>query len=102
MTKPIVERIKKPSYWYADQLPHFAVGLTIAGGVSAPLAFFSPLSPALSVWIGIAASIYAGWIRELIQNWGDEPSAGSVEDTNIDMMVWGLGSLTGSTFAMFA
>lgn len=95
MGKPILERMKRPEYWYADQLPHWGVGLVISAAIANPLAFTDTLGAALSMWIGLFVSLFAGWIRELVQNWGDEPTEGSVEDTNIDMMFWGLGALMG-------
>lgn len=102
MGKPILDRMKKPEFWYADQLPHWAIGLVVSAAISSPLAFTGTLPPALSIWIGITVALYAGWVRELIQNWGDAPSEGSVEDTNIDMMFWGLGALMGAVPAFWA
>ena len=102
MSKPIIERMKNPKYWYEDQLPHWAVGFAITAAWSWPLAFTGTLPPSVSIWLGLAVAIFAGWIRELIQNWGDSPDYGSVEDTNIDMIFWGLGAFMGAVPVFWA
>lgn len=95
MGRPISERLRRASYWYADQLPHWGVGLVISAVVSCSLIYFVGVSPVSATWSGLFVSLYIGWIRELVQNWGDAPSPGSVEDTTLDMIFWGLGAFTG-------
>lgn len=102
MGKPIVERMRKPEYWYADQLPHWAIGLAIAAVITNSLAFTGTLSPALSIWLGVLVSWAIGIGRELVQNWGDAPNEGSVEDTQVDMVFWTMGAFMGALPAVWA
>ena len=94
--------MKRPEFWYADQLPHWAVGTAISACASLPFVFTGALLPAPSIFIGVLVSWGIGSARELIQNWGDAPSKGAVEDTQIDLIFWTLGAFTGVAPALWA
>lgn len=97
MGKPILDRLKRWDYWYADQLPHALVGAAIMAGVSCGLTFgLDNFNAAASVTLGFFASNAVTIVRELMQNWRDEPEEGSTEDTAIDIGFWHVGSCLGS------
>jgi len=93
--------MKRPEFWYADQLSHWAVGTAISAAASLPLAFTGVLLPAPAIFVGLLASWAIGATRELLQNWNDAPSAGAVEDTQIDLVFWTLGAFTGVAPALW-
>ena len=76
--------------------------MILSGGVSCPLAFGLEWSPAVSAILGIFVSDLIATGRELIQNWGDAPTWGSVEDTTIDAAFWRLGAYLGAIPPLFA
>lgn len=100
MGKPILERLRRPSYWYADQLPHILVGAAICAAITWPLAHWTALSPLLSAMAGVTVSEIVGVAYELRQNWNDEHSRGDVEDSTIDRGFWSLGAICGMLAAL--
>jgi len=90
MGKPILERMKRPSWW-RDQGLHMLLGAAVSAASGSALAYGAGLNVAASACIAgiVGTGVVLG--RELIQNWGDEPEVGSVEDTSFDALFGMLG-----------
>ena len=94
MGKPIIERMSRPSWW-RDQSLHALMGAAASVPVEAGLAYGADLNVALAASCGVLSGIIVVFGRELIQNWGDAPEEGSVEDTSLDAMFGMLGVCLG-------
>ena len=90
MGKPILERMKRGSWW-RDQGLHVLLGFGVSVPSMTALVYGAGWHPALAGFIGSLVGIAVVFGRELIQNWGDEPEEGSVEDTSFDAMFGMLG-----------
>lgn len=52
--------------WETDKKLHFLVGAAIALAVALPLVHFSPIPIPVCAWLGGAAAVAAGWVKEHI------------------------------------
>ncbi len=94
MGKPILTRMKRLSWW-RDQGLHALLGLATSTPTMTALAYGAGLNTAASASCGVLTGMAVIFGRELIQNWGDEPEAGSVEDTTFDALFGMLGVCLG-------
>ncbi len=101
MGKPILERMRRLSWW-KDQGLHILLGLGTSVPVMTALAYGAGLNVAASAACGLFTSIAVVFGRELIQNWGDKPEAGAVEDTSFDALFGMLGACLGILSLLWA
>ena len=94
MGKPILERMKRPTWW-RDQGLHVLLGAGTSVPTSCGLAYGADWNVAVAGSLGALVGILVVFGRELIQNWGDEPEEGSVEDTTFDALFGMLGVCLG-------
>lgn len=94
MGKPILERMKRPTWW-RDQGLHALLGAGTSVPTSTALVYGAGWNVALGASLGLLVAILVVFGRELAQNWGDEPEEGSVEDTTFDAAFGMLGACLG-------
>lgn len=94
MGKPILVRMARLTWW-RDQGLHALLGLGVSVPTMTALAYGADWNTAGSAACGVLVGIVVIFVRELVQNWGDEPEVGSVEDTSFDALFGMLGVCIG-------
>lgn len=91
MPRKFSEKVEDWQWWF-DQVLHALAGAAISGAINA-IAYVDPEH--IGSWMALVGTFIggsAGALREILQNYRDDPAGNDIVDSHIDSWAWLVGA----------